>query len=488
MAGDAGRSAGPLRRTLVRLRLSANPLDNRAAAGAYPRRGNGGQRTIAMQTLAVIGLGRLGLPMAVAAAGSGNRVIGVDRNGDLVRRIEAGELDDREPGLGALRRSAGDAFAATTDIAEAVRATEISLIVVPTPSDASGGYALDCVADAVGAVGAALGGSNRPHTVAIASTVMPGACAGVIAPALESAAGRRLGNGFGLCYSPIFAALGEILHGYRHPDFVLIGESHPGAGEPIERLHRSIIRNDAPTLRLPLIDAELAKLALNCFVTTKIAFANMMAALVERIPGADIDRVLGVLARDRRIGAPFLKAAMPYGGPCFARDNRAMAMLAERLAQPAELSAATEAVNRRVFEALRADVLAAAPAGSVVAMLGLAFKAGTDVLERSPALALAKELMAAGRKVRCFDPALAASGATTCEGVPLVDGIAAAVADAAAVVIANPEPAFAALAPALFAGRDKKPTLFDYWRLLEPARFEGVASIRHLGVGPGGES
>lgn len=467
-----------------RLPAAKNPLDKGVVDRANPGRARGYVgNDFGMGTIAVIGLGRLGLPMAVVAAAAGHRVIGVDRDPDLVRRIETGELDDREPGVGELRHAAGNAFQATTELAPAIRDGDISLIVVPTPADASAGYSNDYVLDAVGGIGAALAGSNRPHTVAVASTVMPGSCAGAILEELERRSGRRLGDGLALCYNPIFAALGGILRGYRNPDFVLIGESHPGAGDGIADLHRSIVRNAPPMMRVPLVDAELAKLALNSFVTTKIAFANMLAGIAAGLPGADIERVLGVLGRDRRIGPAFLTAAMPYGGPCFARDNRAMAALAARAGRPAEISAATEIANRRMLLELGDAVEAEVPDGGLVALLGLAFKAGTGVTEDSPALALAMRLLRGGRRVRGFDPAVSEAEMRAVGRLEPAPTLAAAVAGADAVVVANDDPVFSALEPGMLRNSGRKPVIFDYWRLLSAQKFAAAATIRHLGVG-----
>lgn len=436
-----------------------------------------------MGTVAVIGLGRLGLPMALVVAAAGHRVVGVDRDGDHVRRIEAGDLDDREPGLGELRAKVGSAFTATTDLRPAVRDGDVSLVVVPTPADADAGYSNAFVLDAIGGVGAALAGSNRPHTVAIASTVMPGTCAGAVGPELERRSGRRLGDGLALCYNPIFAALGGVIRGYRAPDFVLIGESHAGAGAGIAGLHRSVAANDPPVIQIPLVDAELAKLAVNGFVTTKIAFANMVAGIAAGLPGADIERVLGVLGRDRRIGPAFLTAAMPYGGPCFARDNRAMAALAVKTGRPAEISAATETANRRALVELGDAVEAAVPPGGLVALLGLAFKAGTGVTEDSPSLALAARLLRDGRRVRGYDPAVGAADLGAMRGIEPSDSLAAAVADADAVVVANADPVFRALEPAMLRGGGRTPVIFDYWRLLPTEKFAAAAALRRLGVG-----
>ncbi len=164
-------------------------------------------------------------------------------------------------------------------------------------------------------------------------------------PALERASGRRVGETLGLCYSPEFIALGNVIRDMLEPDMVLIGESDPRAGDVLERLYRGVCENDPPFRRMSLVNAELTKIAVNTYVTMKISYANALADMCERLPGADVDTVTDALGLDTRIGPKYLRGAIAYGGPCFPRDNKAFAVLARDLGAEPLLAEATDAVN-----------------------------------------------------------------------------------------------------------------------------------------------
>src|SRR6185436_11415889 len=129
------------------------------------------------------------------------------------------------------------------------------------------------------------------------------------------------GDSLGLCFSPEFIALGTVIRDMLEPDMVLIGESDPRAGAMLEHLYRGVCENDPPFRRMSLVEAELTKLAVNTYVTMKISYANTLAGLCERLPGADVESVTDALGLDTRIGGKYLRGAIAYGGPCFPRDT-----------------------------------------------------------------------------------------------------------------------------------------------------------------------
>src|SRR5262249_32804959 len=205
------------------------------------------------------------------------------------------------------------------------------------------------------AIGRALRAKQRFHLVVLTSTVMPGTTGGPVRAALEEASGKRVGQDFGLCYGPEFIALGSVIRDFLNPDFVLIGESDLRSGAMLESLYKEVCENDPPVARMNLVNAEITKLSINSYVTTKISFANMLARICEKLPEADVDVVTAALGLDSRIGTKYLKGAVSYGGPCFPRDNRAFAALARQLDAPADLPEATDPFNRaqaRVLAAL----------------------------------------------------------------------------------------------------------------------------------------
>src|SRR6266571_5188071 len=180
--------------------------------------------------VSVIGLGKLGAPLAAVIAHRGHIVIGADLNPEFVRQINDGKAPVEETGLQQMIDGCRSHLSATTDTQEAVAQTELSHVIVPTPSGPDGTFSLRHVLDAVAPIGAALREKTGFHVVALTSTVMPGHTAGKVLPALEKASGKRCGTDFGLCYNPEFIALGNVIDGLLHPDFVLIGESDPRSG------------------------------------------------------------------------------------------------------------------------------------------------------------------------------------------------------------------------------------------------------------------
>ena len=309
-----------------------------------------------------------------------------------------------EPGLQELVSSSRDRLSATTDL-EAAADGELTILLVPTPSDERGAFSNAFLLDAIERVGQGLSGRDAYHVVVVASTVMPGSCDAELRPALERASGRRVGDSLGLCYSPEFIALGNVIRDMLEPDMVLIGESDRRAGDTLERLYAGVCENDPPFRRMSLVNAELTKIAVNTYVTMKISYANTLADMCERLPGADVDVVTDALGLDTRIGGKYLRGAIAFGGPCFPRDNKAFAALARELGTEAPLAEATDSVNEAQTSASARIVRSHLEDGDSVGILGLAYKPDTGVVEESPGVALAAALAEAGvREINVFDP------------------------------------------------------------------------------------
>jgi UDP-glucose 6-dehydrogenase len=266
--------------------------------------------------ISVIGLGKLGLPLSVAFADRGISVIGVDNVPGVVEAVNARVPHIYEPKLQTFLNLAGDRLMATGDLHDAVQRTPISIVLVPTPSDDDGWFSLKYVLEVCAELGQAIRDKGRYHLVVISSTVMPGSCGGEIKAALEKASRDKINKSWGLCYCPEFVALGDCIAGFKRPDFVLIGQSDGLAGDVLESFYIRFVPPGTPIERMALINAELAKISLNCYVTTKISFANQVAEICEKLPGADVDTVTNAIGNDRRIGKRYLKGATAYGGEC----------------------------------------------------------------------------------------------------------------------------------------------------------------------------
>jgi UDPglucose 6-dehydrogenase len=428
--------------------------------------------------VAVVGLGKLGAPLAAVLASKGNDVLGVDVNPGAVAALNEGRAPVDEPGLQELVSVHGERLRATTELAVAA-GCDVTILLVPTPSDDRGGFTNAYLLAALEDVGRGLAGRDDYHLVVVGSTVMPGSCDAVLRPALERASGRRVGDDLGLCYSPEFIALGNVIRDILEPDMVLIGESDARAGELHERLYRGVCENDPPFRRMSLVNAELTKIAVNTYVTMKISYANALADMCERLSGADVEAVTDALGLDTRIGRKYLRGAIAYGGPCFPRDNKAFAVLARDLGAEPLLAEATDAVNHAQTDRLARIVQSRLGDGDVVGILGLSYKTDTGVVEESPGVALARLLGEAGHEVVVYDPVATDAALAALGGLARGASSAAELVERSdVVVIATPWPEFADLP---LGGDGDRPVVIDCWRLLDEDVYGEQVDLVRLG-------
>ena len=433
--------------------------------------------------VSVIGLGKLGSPLAAVLASKGHQVIGVDVNPAFVRALQSGRAPVAEPGLQELIAASAGNLSATTDFEQAVVNSDISFVIVPTPSDTEGAFSNKYVISAVTTIGHALRKRHGYHVVNITSTVMPGSTGGEIRDAVERASARKVGEGLGLCYNPEFIALGSVVRDMLFPDMILIGESDPRAGDVLEDIYRSVCERKPPIMRMSLVNAELTKISVNTYVTTKISYANMLAEICERLPGADVDVVTRALGMDTRIGAKYLKGALGYGGPCFPRDNIAFARLARTLGARADIAESTERLNRHQVDRLAAAASRLLNGRSKVGIFGLSYKPQTSVIEESPGLALAAKLSEERREVYVHDPmALSGAMAVLQDKVVPMQSAEECIKAVDVLIITTPWPQFARLPLEAFVRAAGRLQILDCWRMLS-LDVAKVADIHYLGVG-----
>ena len=347
----------------------------------------------------MLGLGRLGSPLAASFAKAGLRVTGYDLDPKKVLAINSGLAPVQEPGLQDAIRNAGPLLKATTEPDQAVEGTQACICVAPTPSWPDGSfdnqYLLNGIERLVSAVcrhGSIAGG----YLFVIASTVTPGSCEKVFLPLL-----RRQKILIQLAYKPELIALGSVMEDLAHPDVALVGSTDSNATAQTARLYARLYTHPVKFKLMSFVEAELAKISLNCAVTMKISFANQLSMVAQHL-GADPRVILDCIGQDSRIGSKALKPGMPYGGPCFPRDNRMFGYVAERAGVYPHLSIATDRINKDIIQ----FVLAQIPEEGDIGILGLAYKPGTPIAEESFGSALSVALMEKGRVVKCHDPLL----------------------------------------------------------------------------------
>jgi len=357
------------------------------------------------ERVSVVGLGKLGLGLALCLADSGVETLGVDVNETVVDAINRGETPLVEPQYGEYIDRLKGKFRATTSHAEAIEKTDVSFVLVATPSIGDGRFSNRYVKSALKSLAEAFGKSNKPkHLFVISSTVVPGSTDKTFIPIIEQYSGKKYREDFDVCFDPDFVALGTVIRDFQQPDLVIIGESSAVAGERVAALHRTMCKNDPPIHRMSLISSEVAKVSLNAYITMKISFANTVANLCERIPGADVDAITTSIGDDKRISPHYLRGGLAFGGTCFPRDTKAFMTISRQHGLDPVLISAVEDVNNRQNSHIAHLVAANLTDEKKVSVVGLAFKDKTPVVEASPAIHLIQELVIDDVDVTVFDP------------------------------------------------------------------------------------
>lgn len=428
------------------------------------------------QSISIIGLGKLGACMTVAIASRGYNVIGVDINRRTLDQISSGQAPFQEPELERLLTENRERIQVTHDCRQAISRSDLTFVVVPTPSDEQGFFSLKYARAAFLEIGYSLAEKKEYHNVVLTSTVLPGATRHALLPVLESTSGKVAGRDFGLCYSPEFIALGNVIQDFLHPDFVLIGEFNEDCGGRLAAFYSTLLYGPIECRRMSLENAELTKIAVNTYVTTKITFANMLADLCERLPGGDIDVVSGAVGLDRRVGVSCLKGGMGYGGPCFPRDNVALAAFARTMGAEPALAEITHVQNQKVPLRILGLLRRLAKSGQTVAILGLAYKPLTPVIDESQGIMLVKLLAQEGLKVIAWDAMAGEIAQSALEGhTTIYKDVDSCIARADVVIIALPDPR---LKSANYRGK----TVIDCWRLLADD-LAGRDDVTYLALG-----
>ena len=350
--------------------------------------------------VSVIGLGRLGAPFALACASRGFDVTGVDVNPHRVKELSEGKFPWWEPKAQKYLEAFRERLHFSTKHEDAIERSDISVILTSTPSESDGRFSSRFVCRALHALAAAQAKLRKPlHAYIISSTLFPSAFRADVLPLLEPL--RDAGLDFRACYCPEFVALGKVIDDFLMPDFVVIGEPDEESGDVAETFYRRLTTNpNLRVIRTNTINAELAKISLNVFLTVKISFANLVAEICERFKGADVDVVSYVLGKDSRISPHFLKGGAAFGGTCFPRDVKVFQYLTKSFAP--SLGWSIERINARQVWRLAEQIMLLEK--REVCILGTSFKPGTSETAESPSHKLIELLLPRGYKIVVHDP------------------------------------------------------------------------------------
>ena len=425
--------------------------------------------------LTVLGAGHLGITHAACMAAAGFEVLCVDVDADRVAGLSAGRAPIFEPGLEELLRAGIDSgrLGFTTSYAEVAEFGDVHFVCVGTPQ-VRDGHGAD-LSQVEACVDALAPGLTRPCLVVGKSTVPAGTAAAVaervarFAPAGEAAE---------VCWNPEFLREGHGVADTLRPDRIVAGVGSARAEELLREVYAAQIEAGAEFFVTDLATAELAKVAANAFLATKISFINAVAEVCDAA-GADVTVLAAILGADPRIGRAFLRPGLGFGGGCLPKDVRAFQARAAELGAGDALAILREvdAINlgrRTAMVNLACEVAGGSVAGKRLCVLGAAFKPGSDDVRDSPALDVAQILHGLGAEVTVHDPQAIDNARRACPELSYATTIAAAAADADLVLLLTDWPEYAAISPREFAGLTAARHIIDGRYQLNPATWRAA--------------
>jgi UDPglucose 6-dehydrogenase/GDP-mannose 6-dehydrogenase len=438
--------------------------------------------------VSIIGTGYVGVVTGACLAEKGHHVTCVDIDSERVAALNRAQSPIFEAGLDELlRKNVGRTLRATTDLPAAVSDSELTLIAVGTPFD---GQTIDLAAVMAASrqIGSTLRNKNAYHVVVVKSTVVPGTTDLHVIPILEAAAGKRAGVDFGVGMNPEFLSQGEAVHDFMFPDRIVLGGNDARTLDALEELYRPFAA--APRIRTNTRTAELIKYASNALLANLISFSNEIANFCSMQGGIDVMDVMRGVHLSQYFGnhtsdglppiVSFLHAGCGFGGSCLPKDVKALIAHGKKGGLSMSLLESVIQVNeaqpRKAVDLLEKHW--ANLKGIRVAVLGLAFKPGTNDVRESPAFPILRELLKRGALLKAFDPvamdearrAIGDAGITYCEN------LSEALLDIDALIVVTPWPEFREV-PALLRGRHPAPVFVDVRRAFERGsveRYEGI--------------
>ena len=436
----------------------------------------------------VVGCGYVGLVTSVGLASLGHDVVAIEVDPARREAIASGRLPFHEPGLReALRRQRGEGRFDIDGNLDRIGDADVVLLAVQTPPRTDGSIDLGFLEAATRQVKQALARSpRRPRVVAVRSTVVPGTTEGVVRPIVDGRAS--------VASNPEFLREGTALSDFLQPDRIVVGSDDEQGWQLLSELYRPL---GAPLVRTSPTAAELAKYASNALLATLISFSNEIARICESLPGVDVEEVLRIVQRDRRLSPSvggqviepgilaYLKAGCGFGGSCLPKDLTALVAEQKQRGAAHPLLEAVLAVNDRQPSHV-VDLLGRALgslAGRSIAVLGVAFKGGTDDVRAAPGIQILDGLLERAAKPVIFDPLVQPPAVAdfVARGALVAAGLSEALESTDACVITTNAPEFEAVPDELEAIGKSNYVVVDARRLLDPLCFTGP----YIGVGRG---
>jgi len=441
--------------------------------------------------VSVMGTGYVGLVSGVCLAEKGHEVVCVDIDETKIEKINNGIPPIYEAGLeDLLKKNAGTRLNATADLRASVIESDLSLIAVGTPFD---GELIDLtyIKTVSRQIGEALREKDGYHVVIVKSTVVPRTTDDVVLPILEAASGKKAGVDFGVGMNPEFLREGEAIDDFMHPDRIVLGGVDDRTHEVLEELYAPFKGVDV--LKTNNSTAEMIKYTSNSLLATLISFSNEIGNLCASIGGIDaIDVVKGVHL-DKRFSpiledgtrivpgfTSYIEAGCGFGGSCFPKDVKALIAHGPRVGEPMQLLDAVIDINRKQPQQMLDRLIKHFPSVKdvPVAVLGLAFKPGTDDMRESPAIPVVKWLQQHGAKIKAYDPVARheAEEVFGRSGIEYCNKVSSTIEGVEVIMLITCWDDFKEI-PRLLEGQDKQPLIIDGRRMIDKrsvVRYEGI--------------
>ncbi len=442
--------------------------------------------------ISIAGCGFVGLVSASSFASKGFSVIATTINEKEADLINSGKSPFYEDGLDILLKKAHELknLKVITNNHDAVLNSDITFISVGTPIKDDKSIDLSYIDNVSEQIGFALKEKEEYHLVVDRSTVVPGTTRNLIGKNIIENSGKEIGKDFGLCMQPEFLAEGKSVEITFNPDRIIIGEYDKKSGDTLENLYHQFYydyfsKNNCPIRRMTLESAELVKYANNCFLATKISFANEFANLAELIPNVDIQQVMDGIGLDYRINSHFLGAGVGFGGSCFNKDINAILNWG---AQKKNNSRILESVlkindNQAIHIVDIAEELLGDLNKEKISILGLSFKPGTSDMREAPSIKVVNELIKRDvRNIVGYDPkAMEEAKKYLGDSINYVNSIEEAIKDSDCVFILTDWGEFKVLSPEFFIKYMKTPNVIDGRRIYSFNEFTEKLNYRTIG-------
>jgi len=342
-----------------------------------------------IEKISIVGLGKLGLPLLVTFAKNGQKIIGFDIDKNKIDFLKNNSIPFFEPDLELFYNRYIDNITIESDTSRLVSETDVAIILVNTPSKSDGTFSNDYVFQSVETIAKSLKEcDSEDFLFIISSTVMPETHKKII-EIIEKNSSRSLNDGFGLLYIPDLVALGNVIYDFENPDVLIMGQSNEKYGKLGETIYQKILKNNAPIVKMSLMEAEISKVSLNAYITMKISFANFLGNIAEKLD-CNPKNITKALGHDKRISPHYLNSGLSFGGTCFPRDTWAFINLSEKLGLNADHIIATQKINENQNKLLIEKV--SRYTDKVIGIFGLSFKPKTSVTTESASYILYEHL------------------------------------------------------------------------------------------------